>query len=922
MRKQERVTYVIITYEFRKFFKKKEREDKRMKPSHYKRFLSVLLCICLVLPVGVPTQTAAAKDMTGTVTATSLNVRSGAGTNYDKLKVNGVNAYLTKGQTATILKESNGWYYIQFDFNGTAAKGYVLKDYMQKKGTTAGSSGNSSSKPQTTPTPTVTPVPTVGIYATSLEVKENANEIAAAVNASVLNLRSKASTSGKVVAKLTAGMLVTIVNEVNTKSGKWYKIQVEDTDVVGYVLSNYISIVFDETIKGYINSEAKVYPRKTANAKGAYVKNSSGSKLGLSNEKVVTILSEKTVAEVKWFRISFKVGSVTYKGYVKADQVRFKQTIYEKEEVIETPTPTKKPTATPTPTKKPTATPTPSPTQAVSAYTIQGAELRNYSTVTLYAAAGFSQNQLTDLSGNLIYITSYTPFAVYDKVSANGYDWYYVGVMNNGIMYYGYTLSEYVNLNSTYDSEVKEWPAPDMPNSGGDGSATTTVTPTPTSGVISNEAFEAKLTEEGFPESYKVLLRKLHEKYPFWEFEGYQTGLNWSDAIAKESSVGLNLITNRKAIEWKSFASGAYNWKTDKFIAYDGSTWVTASEAAVAYYMDPRNFLNEDGIFQFELLSYRSSYQNAAGVENILKNTALSNQYFTYLDENGVLQSYSYADAFIAAAQYSNVSPYHLATRVKQEVVTGTNSLSNSVSGTVSDYEGLYNFYNIGAYHSTTSGEAVINALKYALSGSGNVALDALYRIPWDNPYDAIVGGAYIIGRNYINRGDAYYHSQDTIYLQKFNVTNKTTYSHQYMANIEAAFAESKKMYSAYDNLASLPIVFSIPIYNNMPSEAAAYPTTQYNPNNWLKTLSITDSTGTELVMTPTFDIAGSSDYSLFVTSDVTQVNVSATTVSSKATILSGTGMYALNVGTNQFTITVVAENGDLRAYNIYIVKP
>ena len=439
MRKQERVTYVIITYEFRKFFKKKEREDKRMKPSHYKRFLSVLLCIYLVLPVGVPTQTAAAKDMTGTVTATSLNVRSGAGTNYDKLKVNGVNAYLTKGQTATILKESNGWYYIQFDFNGTAAKGYVLKDYMQKKGTTAGSSGNSSSKPQTTPTPTVTPVPTVGIYATSLEVKENANEIAAAVNASVLNLRSKASTSGKVVAKLTAGMLVTIVNEVNTKSGKWYKIQVEDTDVVGYVLSNYISIVFDETIKGYINSEAKVYPRKTANAKGAYVKNSSGSKLGLSNEKVVTILSEKTVAEVKWFRISFKVGSVTYKGYVKADQVRFKQTIYEKEEVIETPTPTKKPTATPTPTKKPTATPTPSPTQAVSAYTIQGAELRNYSTVTLYAAAGFSQNQLTDLSGNLIYITSYTPFAVYDKVSANGYDWYYVGVMNTGIMYYGYT---------------------------------------------------------------------------------------------------------------------------------------------------------------------------------------------------------------------------------------------------------------------------------------------------------------------------------------------------------------------------------------------------------------------------------------------------------------------------------------------------
>ena len=142
------------------------------------------------------------------------------------------------------------------------------------------------------------------------------------------------------------------------------------------------------------------------------------------------------------------------------------------------------------------------------------------------------------------------------------------------------------------------------------------------------------------------------------------------------------------------------------------------------------------------------------------------------------------------------------------------------------------------------------------------------------------------------------------------------------MANVEAAYAESKKIYSAYDNLASLPIVFSIPIYNNMPSEVAAYPTTQYNPNNWLKTLSITDAAGTELVMTPTFDITGSSDYSLIVSSDVALVNISATTVSSKATIQSGTGMYALNVGTNQFTVTVVAENGETRAYNIYIVKP
>ena len=78
---------------------------------------------------------------------------------------------------------------------------------------------------------------------------------------------------------------------------------------------------------------------------------------------------------------------------------------------------------------------------------------------------------------------------------------------------------------------------------------------------------------------------------------------------------------------------------------------------------------------------------------------------------------------------------------------------------------GYYNFYNIGAYNSTAAGGAIANGLKYAKNGSTNATLNSNSLIPWTNRYRAIVGGAYIIGNSYISKG------QNTIYLQKFNVT-------------------------------------------------------------------------------------------------------------------------------------------------------
>ena len=343
--------------------------------------------------------------------------------------------------------------------------------------------------------------------------------------------------------------------------------------------------------------------------------------------------------------------------------------------------------------------------------------------------------------------------------------------------------------------------------------------------------------------------------------------------------------------------------------------------------MYPRNFLEARGIFQFEALNYQSQYQLKSGVENILKNTLFSNNTYAYTDvtTNQIVNKY-YSDTFIDAASYSGVSPYHLASRVKQEVVTGVNSVSNSVTGTVSGYEGIYNFFNIGASDSQTGG-AIINGLNFAKS-------DTTYMRPWKSPYAAILGGAQYIGEKYINRTDpknqtptqtiGQYNTgqQNTLYLQKFNVTPYNTYTHQYMTNVEAVNAEATKVYTAYADNLQTSIVFIIPVYNDMPTAVSTMPSGGLNPNNYLKSLTVGGQTfiieGNEASI-----LNGASStmpFTMTVTNDVTAVDVMATTVNNKATVV-GTGTSLLNVGENILSVQVTAENGDVKTYTISVTR-
>ena len=314
-----------------------------------------------------------------------------------------------------------------------------------------------------------------------------------------------------------------------------------------------------------------------------------------------------------------------------------------------------------------------------------------------------------------------------------------------------------------------------------------------------------------FPVSYQAYLNELAKKHPNWQFTALYTGLDWNYVIDQENVFGKNLVPKNYSDSWKNTTPGQYNVEVD-------SGWVDSSRQAVEYCMDPRNFLNEVRLFQFEGLSYDENSNNLEGIEKILYGTEFYQQKVSYLDSNGnnISMNETYADLILKGGRTSLVSPYHLASRIKQEV--GPFLTHSSISGTVEGFKGLYNFYNIGATSSSEPMGAIKNGLQYAKDGKGaSTQIKNKYLIPWNNKEKAITGGGIFIGSSYINVG------QNTIYLQKFDVTDlngEGLFWHQYMTNVLAPYSESKIIYSGYQKsgMLNLAMNFIIPIYNNMPT--------------------------------------------------------------------------------------------------------
>lgn len=321
---------------------------------------------------------------------------------------------------------------------------------------------------------------------------------------------------------------------------------------------------------------------------------------------------------------------------------------------------------------------------------------------------------------------------------------------------------------------------------------------------------EKKEGIENFPDSYKPYLLELQKKHPNWKFTALYTNLDWKYVIDNENEFGKNLVPKSYSDRWKNTTPGQYNVEVD-------AGWVDCSRRAIEYTMDPRNFLNETRLMQFEGLSFDEKITSIEGIEKILYGTEFYNKIVQYVNSSGstITMNKKYSDLILTAGRTSKVSSYHLASRIKQEV--GPFLSHSSISGTVEGFRGLYNFYNIGATSSSEALGAIKNGLQFAKDGKGaSQATKDKYLIPWNTKERAITGGGIFIGSSYINIG------QDTIYLQKFHVTSNSggeLFWHQYMTNVLAPYSESKIIHSGYEKsgLLSNSMSFIIPVYNNMP---------------------------------------------------------------------------------------------------------
>lgn len=467
------------------------------------------------------------------------------------------------------------------------------------------------------------------------------------------------------------------------------------------------------------------------------------------------------------------------------------------------------------------------------------------------------------------------------------------GYSKTGTVSYGDSLTI---LSETTDSSGAKWYKISCGNVTGYVSAAYVQLTSSGSQGSSDADFESYMTKQGFPESYKPYLRKLHEQHPKWIFTAQKLGVDWNTALKEECVVGRNLVHSSALASWKSMEKGAYDFNGGYWYGLDGS-WVAASKEIIMYYMDPRNFLNDTYIFMFENQSYNSSYQTESGVKTILADTFMSGSY-TCPDTK---KKYTYSQTFMDAAKKSGVSPYHLASRCRNE--QGVNGAPQSL-GTVKGYENYFNFFDIQAYATSTMTAAEMGC-KYAKT------TNPTYLLPWTNQYKSIVGGSIFLGTGYITKG------QDTLYLQKFDMVDggNGLYYHQYMTCVFGQANEAISLKNAYSqDILNSAMEFKIPVYNNMPDKLCPKPTSSGDNNNYLKSLSVS---GTSI--SPKFDKFTAS-YTAKVNAEVSSVTVNANPLGKSAKV-SGKGKVSLKTGENTVKVTCTAASGVKRTYTIKITR-
>ena len=284
---------------------------------------------------------------------------------------------------------------------------------------------------------------------------------------------------------------------------------------------------------------------------------------------------------------------------------------------------------------------------------------------------------------------------------------------------------------------------------------------------------------------YADKIKEVLSKHPNWNIEIVYTGLTFDEVVDGEYAYrGTNLVPSSYQGEW-----------IDSTKTYDTGSWYGASRKAIAYYIDPRNFLDENNIFQFlDVNRYDGNSVSYDGIRSKVNKT--------YLND--------YANDINQACANTGVNPYYVIARLLQE--QGNKGGSTWRMNDNGKY--YYNPFNIGA---TGNGSASViqNALTYAKNHG------------WDTMEKAVESGISFLKANWL---DNY---QNTLYTNKFDIDIRSgngqksgLYAHQYMGNLMAAYSEALILRSSYKDTGKLDsnFTFYIPVYESMNSTISPMP--------------------------------------------------------------------------------------------------
>ena len=254
-----------------------------------------------------------AANQTGIVTASSLNVRTGAGTSYDILQYNNANVLLAKEDKVTILEKLSGWYQVSFVKDNTTLTGFVSSNYIAIEQA-------STAVPAPTVTPASTSEPTITYrYETSYQP--------VSVGAKVLKKSKLYKANGKSVYKvgrkkmsLAKGKKIKVIGEKTLKGKKWFHVSFtyKKKKRKAYLQNKYVKLTAGKGIYAQIFHVKKAANIRKKKGTGSAYKKVGGKKVSIAKKAAVTIVSDVAVKSTRWYKLRFNYKGKTYTGYSNA----------------------------------------------------------------------------------------------------------------------------------------------------------------------------------------------------------------------------------------------------------------------------------------------------------------------------------------------------------------------------------------------------------------------------------------------------------------------------------------------------------------------------------------------------------------------------------------------------------------------------